>query len=567
MAFTLRRVVRRLLKAKRAGEPEESAEIQPSEIIETLPEPEELETIGSMEKISLPKVYKADIAKEEVLSKIRNISETYPLVTTVWQGTKYVIVTATIKYNPLTNQLTYTIEEPVLSDDLKEVISKTMKLLEEKLDIDPAKLKAKKEVYFYVDEKINEIWDYQNIKLSDEDELKAKYYILRDTIGYGPIEPLMRDPNIEDISCDGHGLPVFIFHRNPFYGGMQTNISFATKDEVDSFVMKLAQKSSKTISVATPLLDATLPDGSRLQATFGTDIARRGSNFSIRKFFRHPLTVVDLINYGTVNPLLLAYLWLAVEEQQSILIAGTTAVGKTTFLNSISQFIRPNSKVVSIEDTAELQLTNVNWVPQVARSGYGPKKYGEVTMFDLLRAALRQRPDVLIVGEVRGREASVMFQAMATGHAALSTLHADSVEAVIDRLTTRPISLPISLLQNLDMIIFLEKTKEESRLVRRVGQIVEIAGYDRKSNDLKTNTSFDWNSANDTFVTHDSILLAKIAKRLGWNAEQVNNELMRRASILKWMYEKHITRLRDVAHVINMYYADPRQLNQLMEKA
>jgi energy-coupling factor transporter ATP-binding protein EcfA2 len=212
------------------------------------------------------------------------------------------------------------------------------------------------------------------------------------------------------------------------------------------------------------------------------------------------LTVVDLIKYGTANPLLLAYLWLIIDEQQSLLITGTTAVGKTTFLNSVAQFIKPGLKIVSIEDTAELQLTNVNWVPQVARTGYGPKKYGEVTMFDLLKAALRQRPDYLVVGEVRGREASVMFQAMATGHPALSTLHADSINAVMDRLTTRPIDLPVSLLENLDAIIFLEKTNKDGRLIRRVAQILEIEGYDRDTGKLKTNIAFSWDPAKSTDV-------------------------------------------------------------------
>jgi flagellar protein FlaI len=297
-----------------------------------------------------------------------------------------------------------------------------------------------------------------------------------------------------------------------------------------------------------------------LQTTFATDIARKGSNFSIRKFFKMPLTVVDLIKYGTANPLLLAYLWLIIDEQQSLLIAGTTAVGKTTFLNSVAEFIKPTLKIVSIEDTAELQLTNVNWVPQVARTGYGPKKYGEVTEFDLLKAALRQRPDYLIVGEVRGREASVMFQAMATGHPALSTLHADSLNAVIDRLTTRPIDLPVSLLENLDAIVFLEKVKKEGRLMRKVGQILEIEGYDASSGKLKTNVAFSWNPVKDVFEAHDSVILAQIAARTGQTQAQLNDELLRRANLLRWMSEKGVTKFKDVANIINLYYTDPAQL-------
>jgi flagellar protein FlaI len=548
MALALKRAAKRLFKAEKNVEKEES--------IENL----------HAGHIELPKEYLSVEFKEDIFERLRTTSESYPVITTTYKGIKYVVATATIRFNPVTNQLMYIVEEPAISNYVKDIIEQTLKLLQDKLEVDPSKLKAKKEVYHYVDKKINEIWDYLNVSLTEEDELKAKYYILRDTIGYGRIEPLMRDPNIEDISCDGIGQPVFVFHRNPSYGELITNISFDTKEELDSFVMKLAQKANRTISVATPLLDATLPDGSRLQATFGTDIARKGSNFSIRKFFKTPLTVIDLIKFGTANPLLLAYLWLMVDEQQSLLIAGTTAVGKTTFLNCIAQFIKPGLKIISIEDTAELQLININWVPQVARTGYGPKRYGEVTMFDLLKAALRQRPDYLIVGEVRGREASVMFQAMATGHPALSTLHADSINAVIDRLTTRPIDLPISLLENLDAIVFLEKTNKEGKLIRRVAQVLEIEGYDYETNKLKTHVAFSWDPKNDTFEAYDSAVLANIAKRRGLTVEQIKEELLRRANLLLWMTKKNITKPRDIANLINQYYTNPTQLAELMRE-
>ena len=522
-------------------------------------------TKEAIERISLPKVFEQPTTiREDVSAKLRSVSESYPLVTTSWKGAKYVLASAKIQFNTTSNQLTYTIEEPPLDAKLRNVIDKTLDLLKDRLEIDFSKLKAKKEVYVYVDRKVDEIWDYLNIALADEDILKAKYYIFRDTIGLGKLEPLMRDPNLEDIGCDGIGIPIFIFHRNPLYGSMSTNLSFQAKDELDSFVMRLAQKAGRTVSVAAPLLDASLPDGSRLQVTFGTDIARKGSNFSIRKFFRIPLTVVDLMNYTTVDPLTLAYLWFMIEEQQSILISGTTASGKTTFLNSIAQFIPPTMKIVSIEDTSELQLMHSNWTPAVARSGYGPKKYGEVSMFDLLKAALRQRPDYIIVGEVRGREADVMFSAMATGHASLSTLHADTVDAVIDRLTTRPIDLPLAILEQLDIIVFLEKAKQGERSVRKVGQIIEIEGYDRDAGKLKTNEAFKWIPAEDIFVSKESYLLSRIAKKLGWGPEDIKQELLRRAAVLKWMQEKNISGFKDVTQIINLYYVDPARLTKLM---
>ncbi len=366
-------------------------------------------------RISLPTKKALELeAKDDISKKIKSISETYPLIK-IKIGKKVIPVAfAYIHYNKQLNDIIYEVLEPKIDIRLRKIIDKTSELLKERLEIDFSSLAIKKQVYTYIDNKIDEIWEYLGIKLKPQDIVKTKYYIFRDTIGLGRVEALMHDPNIEDISCNGIKSPVFIFHRNPLYSEMPTNISFIKKDDMDSFVMKLAQKSGRTISVATPLLDSTLPDGSRLQLTYGTDIARKGSNFSIRKFFRIPLTPIDILNFGTLNPLILAYLWLMIEEQKSILIAGSTATGKTTLLNSLCLFIAPGLKIVSIEDTAELQIPRINWLPQVARSGFGAKGYGQVDMFDLLKASMRQRPDYIIVGEVRGKEATVMFQAMAS---------------------------------------------------------------------------------------------------------------------------------------------------------
>lgn len=392
----------------------------------------------------------------------------------------------------------------------------------------------------------------------------VKYYILRDTIGLNEIEVLMQDPNIEDIGCDGVGLPVFIFHRNPLYGDITTNIKFKTKEILDAFVMKLAQKCSRTVSVASPLMDGTLPDGSRVQITYGTDIARKGSNFTIRKFFKVPLTPIDLITFGTIDATTLAYLWFAIEKEKSILIAGTTATGKTTLLNAISLFIPPTSKIVSIEDTAELRLTHSNWVPQITRPATGQKTYGEISMYALLKSALRQRPDFLIVGEVRGEEASVLFQAMATGHASLSTIHADNTQAVIHRLTSKPINLPVAALENLDLIIFLEKAKHKGKFIRRVSEVLEIEGYDYKTNQIKWNTVFSWDPKEDKLISHHSSMLQDIAVKQAWDDGRVQEEISRRASIIGWIRSRGIYKFEDVSKIIHMYYADPNKLERMM---
>jgi flagellar protein FlaI len=549
---------------REAEQPAPQETYTPPQII-LQPTPQQAPRRAERTRYSLPKLQAKSVgSREDILAKVRGVRETFPLITTTWAGKPHMMASATIQFNPYANQLIYNISEPEIDIKQQELVKKTLAMLQERLEIDFSQLKAKKEVYKYIDDKIEEIWSYLGVKLPDEQALKVKYYVFRDTIGLGKIEPLMRDTQIEDLACDGVHTPVFIFHRNPSYGEMATSLWFDSREELDGFVMKLAQKCGRTISVATPLLDATLPDGSRLQATFGTDIARHGSNFSIRKFFKVPLTIVDLMNYGTADPLSLAYLWLAIEEQMSVLIAGATATGKTTFLNSICQFIPSNLKIVSIEDTSELQLMHVNWVPQTTRAGFGPKKYGEVTMFDLLKSALRQRPDYLLVGEVRGREADTMFHAMATGHPSVSTIHADNVEAVIDRLTTRPIELPLALLENLDVLIFLEMAKKAGRFARRVSKIVEIEGYNRDAGKLDTNEIFIWRPVEDDFITRDSHKLAIIAKKLGWSQEQLNEELLRRASVLSWMKEKNIRQFREVWRIINLYYTDPQRLAGMM---
>ncbi len=541
-------------------EPLEKEEKKEEVIEEKEVEQQGVKRIKLPERITVPTTEKKDILVER-----RKVNEIYPLVSAKLGQEIVSLASANIRFSPQTHQLIYVAREPELHPKLEKLLDKTIKELHERLDIDFKKVKVKKEVYEYLNKQIREIWQSFNLRISPQDALITKYYIFRNSVGFGKIDAIMKDPNIEDISCDGIGLPIYIFHRNPIYGEIPTNIIFDTKEDLDPFVMKLAQKCNRTISVAKPLMDGSLPDGSRVQITYGTDIARRGSNFTIRKFFRVPLTPIDLINYGTVDALILAYLWLAIEKERSILISGTTATGKTTLLNVLSLFIEPNLKIVSIEDTAEIQLPQTNWMPQITRAGFGQGEYGGIEMYDLLRAALRQRPDYLIVGEVRGKEASVLFQAMSTGHPSLSTLHADTIEAVIDRLTTRPIDLPLALLENLDIIIFLEKTKKADKFTRRIGKIIEVEGYDSTNKKLRTNIVFDRIAKDDKFVAKESHMLHQIATRSGMNDQEIQEELLRKAHVLTWMKDNNITKFNTVAKLIMMYYINPKQLLDLMK--
>ena len=373
----------------------------------------------------------------------------------------------------------------------------------------------------------------------------------------------MRDKNLEDVSCDGVGIPIFVYHRNPVLGSVATNISFDDSDELDSFIARMVQFSGKSISVAQPLIDGALPDGSRLQATLATDIARRGSNFTIRKFTDEPLTPVHLLNYGTIDARTLAYLWLAVDFGRSILVSGGTASGKTSLLNVLSLFIRPEKKIISIEDTAELRLPHPHWVPTVARTPISTEtgKVGEVDMFDLLRESLRQRPDYIIVGEVRGKEAYILFQQMATGHPSLATIHAENLGKLVDRLVTQPISLPKTLMGSLDIIVFLLRLRHKNRYVRKVNEVLEMVGFDAAASEPVVNQVFKWDHSADVFqVSGKSILLQKISESAGLKPQDLVDELERRSLVLSWMQEKGITNYKSVHEVIDMYYANPKRV-------
>lgn len=521
--------------------------------------------------IPLPSVKEAEQIRREYAgpsvitgtAELSQINITYPLI--VQKGK--VRVYANIRYDPATEGLLYRIVEPTVTPEEAKILQKIEKTLVEELEVDFASLKRDK-AEKYLSLKIHEVIKYYEMRISPHTKELLDYYIFRDFIGLGKVEPMFQDPNIEDISCDGTGVPIYIYHRDPRFGSIKTNVKFKKAEDLDSFVMKLAQRCNRSISVAEPLLDGALPDGSRVQTTFGTGISTKGSNFTIRKFTRDPLTFVDLANYGTINAEMLAYLWLAIEHQKSVLIAGPTASGKTTLLNSLSLFIRPELKVVTIEDTPELRLPLENWIAQVARIGFGPetaggKKLGEVDLFDLLKASLRQRPDEIIVGEVRGKEAYVLFQQIATGHAGMSTIHAESMEAVINRLSTPPINLPPSLLQHLDILLVITRQRIKGKYIRRVKEVVEVVGYDTKADRPKTNMAYTWAPANDEFTyTGKSSILKDVMETTGSTKDGIFLEVDRRMKVIEWMQENGIRDYKNVGKVVNEYYQDPETLLQ-----
>ena len=373
----------------------------------------------------------------------------------------------------------------------------------------------------------------------------------------------MIDPNIEDLGCDGDDIPVYLRHRK--YGALKTNISF-NKKELMSFVVRLSQRANKFISFAQPLMDGSLPDGSRVQATFGGDVSPKGPSFSIRKFKENPVSPIELILNGTLCEGMMAYFWLAIEYGLSILIAGGTASGKTTLLNAISLFIKPDFKIVSIEDTPEINIPHDNWIQSISRIGYGPsslsgEKYGEVTMFDLLRAAFRQRPDYVIVGEVRGKEAYVLFQGMASGHASLGTMHSNSIEDVVSRLETPPINLPPGLIKVLDLIVIQSLTPLKGKSARRTKEIIEVHDIDMETDKPNINKVYRWEPKDDEFYFSEiSYKINELSEKTGIKNTIFQDELCNRTDILRWMIKKKITGFKRVSEIIADYYQNPDKI-------
>ncbi len=441
------------------------------------------------------------------------------------------------------------------------VLESIKEFLREKLDVNLAKIK-KFNAVSYIEKLFTKSLKYYKISREHVDVLR--YYVLRDFIGLENIEPLMMDNNLEDISCDGAGIPLYVYHRNPLIGSVRTNIIFPKKEELDSFVSKLAERCGNIISVAKPLFDGSLPDGSRVQATLGSDIARRGSNFTVRMFTEKPLTPVDMMMFGTSDLRMMSYLWFLIEHGASILVCGGTASGKTSFLNILSLFIKPQMKIVSIEDTAELKLPHAHWVPEVARTPISEE--GKVDMFELLRESLRQRPDYIIVGEVRGKEAYVLFQQMAVGHPGLSTLHAENFTKLVDRLTSPPINLSSTLIENLDLVIFMKRVKQDRIYKRRISTVTEILGYDRKNNYPVTNDIFEWNPRNDSFdVINSSAVLKKISETTGMTERDIKNEIKDMAKVLESLCSKRVTDYRKIGEVLNLFYNSPDFLLERIE--
>ena len=472
-----------------------------------------------------------------------------------------------ILFDDDTKQYLYCVYEPVL--DLKD------KLIKNKL-IHYFRIRAEVDIFEFdmfqkhkqLENSLNDLIKENNIIVSPQSKDKIFYYIFQEFLGYGKIDIMMNDDEIEDISCDGQDIPIFIYHKT--YENIKSNVKYTDKEELDSFVIKLSQLCGKQISVYEPVVDGKLEDGSRLQTTLGKTITKY-STFTIRRFRKDPLTPVDLIENNTMSIEMAAYFWLAIEKGASILFCGGTASGKTTMLNALSLFLPNTFKIVSVEDTREINLPHENWIAGTTRTGFTTtdknKSGKDIDMFDLIRVALRQRPRAIIVGEVRGKETYSLFQAMTTGHLSYSTVHASDMHSLIQRLESPPINLPRALLTALDIIVFLNNLTIKGKPVRRITNVTEIIKLDPETNRLVTISPFYWISElNDTFRdTKGSKILKKIRLENMWDEDSLNKELNNRIKVLEMMMKNKKRSYLEVGKIITEYNNNPKKVLKMVE--
>jgi archaeal flagellar protein FlaI len=464
-----------------------------------------------------------------------------------------------IQVDDITGKKIYTAIEPSLEEEDKVMLQAIKDAIILNVGIPLAVLKDNEKMKSYLDEIIKKILKKYKKEVQTESEDKLKYYLVRDFLGYGKIDLLFHDPNIEDISCNGVNTPIYIWHR--VHESLPSNIIFPTKEELNFVVSRLVYRTGSQISIANPILEGTLPEGYRAHITLD-EVSKRGDTFTIRKFRPNPFTVVDLIQLGTISPQVAAYLWILVENLRSMMVCGAVAGGKTALLNSISMFIKPEMKVVSIEEVRELRL-HENWIPLTTRPSY-QQGIQEITLFDLLRSALRQRPDYIIVGEVRGQEAYTLFQSIAVGHGGLCSIHADSEESVIKRLLTKPMDIPPMMIPLMNCLIQIKRITLNDRVVRRVDSVSEILGLNPKTDQPILEKRFKWVAETDTFEyippKGDKSIFNLISDINQIPINTLNSELGRRETILKWMVDVGVKNYDDVANIIRNYYHNPEDV-------
>ncbi len=456
-------------------------------------------------------------------------------------------------------QLKYHTVEPNLTNEETELLERIKSIIIDRMNIPLDVLKNPNKMETYLREEVQRIFKRFQRKIPEESEEKFIYYLMRDFLGYGKIDLLIKDEKIEDISCNGFNTPIYVWHRD--YESIPTNVVYNSAEELDKEVIRLAYRSGRQVSISNPIMQGTLPQGYRVQITLD-EVSKRGDTFTIRKFRENPFTIIDLIANNTVSAKIAAYLWILVEHSRSIMICGATASGKTTLLNSLCMFIKPDMKVITIEEVRELRLHD-NWIPMVPRPSYQPG-VTEITLFDLLKTALRQRPDYIIVGEIRGEEAYTLFQAIATGHGGLCTIHSDSVQYAIKRLMSRPLNIPAMLMPLMNVLLQIRRVKVNGEVVRRSDTVTEIIGLS-SSDEVQYENRFKWGSSDDKYRYLESAgrgesVFKQISELRHVPEEVLEEEMSKRTRILQWMVDEGIKSYDEVKDVVQNYYIDPDEV-------
>lgn len=455
----------------------------------------------------------------------------------------------------------YFIEEIQIGEKEKEVLRKLTDTISK--EIEPPKPDTDPRVHL-ADEAKRLAQKYGFDKnLTPETWTKILYYLNRDFLGFGYIHVIMNDPMIEDLSVNGVGIPVYVWHRK--YESMPTNLTFTDEATLDNLIVKLTHLSSKHISTAFPILDAMLPGKDRLAATFRREVSPKGGSFTIRRFREEPFSIIDLVEMNTINEELAAYFWMLIENRMTLAIIGGTGAGKTSTLNAFASLVKPQMKIVTVEEIPEINIPHDNWVQLVSRESYGlgATKTGEVTLFDLVRTSLRYRPDYIVVGEIRGEEAFVLFQALATGHGGLTTLHADNLDYAVKRLTSPPMNVSKTYVPLINMACMIERVQLPSQqgnisFGRRLTSVTEIVDMGEYRQIAK------WNPATDTFAVDfkNSNQMQKIALRQGSTINDVLKELGRRIVYLRDLRAKNIRKTIELSKYITNYNLETQNIQE-----
>ena len=518
-------------------------------------------------KLSLPKINFA-VKKKVQEEQIQSSSVTLPKTTKVVD--KYSLyepfAQVVIVQDAKTGEHKYVLDELQLDSFERGIYKRVLEMLLAEIASPKEEISDARKFFAEEAKKIVDKYRITLGWLPDVSWYKILYHAERDLVGFGKIDPLMRDPNIEDISCDGVNKPVYVWHRT--FESIETNVKFDNDEDLDNLVVKLVHMAGKHVSSAFPIVDASLPGKHRLAVAYRREITPFGTAFTIRKFREDPYSIIDLINIGTFTEEMAAYLWICLENRASVMVLGGTAAGKTTALNALGCLIKPGSKIMTIEETAELNLSHENWVSLIARQSYGlgGSTVGEVALFDLVKTCMRHRPDLMIVGEVRGQEAYVLFQALATGHGGMCTMHAENVQSAVRRLTQKPMDISPAYIPLMNIVMSVQRVhlikNGEKRAYRRILSVNEIIDSEKFMNPFK------WDPIKDeqTIDLNSSFLLTNFSERLGITRDQLVEEMNRRSNVLKWMRTKKIRSYKEVASIIAEYYARPKEFyNKILD--